>query len=538
MKSKRLTVGCALTAFVGMMFFLNWVFPWCSDDNNYGILWTGSEWVRLGSIWNAFKIGVMDPHRPFVHLITRIFTGCFDKWVFNVVNALVAGFLLVLINRFAHRTWRLDPCSLLVTIALFFFFLVEGESFFWMCGSCNYLWVGVLTLFFLIFRERLERDEVASSKVLLFIPVAAIVGEANESFSPPICIALAMWGLFHFKELNWKKVVIYSAYGISAALLCWHESSRATTIPRWTAFGAVAIAVKELCAVKCLWIAAILFLFLRNKRQFVRENAFELLVIGVDLVIDYAIGFVGERVLFITNMLSVVLVLRMREFGWKVAVFCGLAVCFWFVALIPTGVRIRLNFDNFLKMYLKSTDGVARYDYYPRKLFGRYFYQVNYPWQPCGYHATVFARAYGRGDLIPIALPSYLYDDVYLSDSFCREENQLSLEKLRAYAKEDGNAIVLPLPQEGVDAAANEVEVVYDFPGGIKNRLLRIFRKRQLSFAEYEWWPLRLKTTWGECLLVPIEPASRHFVRDIVFKRTNRPHPDFGKFYWKENVEK
>lgn len=157
MKRKILLQMFILFCFVGMVWFMNWTFPFCSDDCYFGMMWDGEAWQRVGTVWNAFKLEVCDPHRPFVHFLTRIFCGCYDKWVFNIVNALMMGILMVLINRYARRTWRLEPCSLIVAIAMVFFVLCKGESYLWMCGSINYLWVGVMTLWFCIFREKFCR---------------------------------------------------------------------------------------------------------------------------------------------------------------------------------------------------------------------------------------------------------------------------------------------------------------------------------------------------------------------------------------------
>ncbi|MBR1871049.1 MAG: hypothetical protein IJ802_04415, partial [Kiritimatiellae bacterium] len=79
--------------FIAAVFYLNTTFSFASDDCMYGLQSAAaSDGIppHLGTLANAFAENWRDGYRPVVHIAARIFTGCFDKGVFNAANTIMA----------------------------------------------------------------------------------------------------------------------------------------------------------------------------------------------------------------------------------------------------------------------------------------------------------------------------------------------------------------------------------------------------------------------------------------------------------------
>lgn len=350
---KMLTTLVPIVVFASFVFFMNWVYPFSSDDCYYGSMWTGTEWTKIGSIWNAFLIDIHDCHRPFVHFFARVFIGCFDKSVFNVVNTLMFVSVLFLAFRLACRTWVVDFGRAAVAVALAFFTLAKGESYLWACGSTNYVWTGSFTLIFCLLREGLEANRVSWLGVFCWLIPVCLFGSANEAFSPPICFALAVTSLINIRKLNFKKILVYAAYGVGAIVLCVIEKARRSSgVPEFSVMNLAHAGIKVFWTVKCVWVVGILFLISKAKMDFLRANGFELVAIGSSMVIATLIGFQGERVLWVANLLAIVVVLR----EWHPKCWIGTvgltAVVVVFCFCIPLGLQIRANSAVMERTYL------------------------------------------------------------------------------------------------------------------------------------------------------------------------------------------
>ena len=101
----RMIVRTSLwAAFLLFVFFLNTTFHYCSDDCNYGV--SPLTNALVGNPLTACGLAFSDGYRPVAHTFCRVFTGCFDKSVFNFFNTAMAGLLVLLIGRAARRVVR------------------------------------------------------------------------------------------------------------------------------------------------------------------------------------------------------------------------------------------------------------------------------------------------------------------------------------------------------------------------------------------------------------------------------------------------
>lgn len=515
MENKMVSFG-VLSAFLGMILFLNWCYSFCSDDCFYGLMCIDGEWRHLGSIANALSVTMGDPHRPIVHFIVRVFAGCFDKWVFDVCNTLMLGCLVLLIQRVALKTWKINARSQVLTIAMMFFVLCKGESYLWCAGSVNY-WVAVWTLGFCLILERLDRGRCSPLQMLLFFVAAVICGGSNETFTPPMCAAMAICMALDIKNLNRQKFLVRVAYAIPAVMMVLYErSTRAEMmVPAFSLQALLVTFLKIGMTVKCVWILAAVFLLSAEKRAFLRRNRFELMVIGFSLLAVMAVGFHGERTLWCANLFAAVVVVR----EWTPRpCFCGvlsLAVLAVFVRLIPLGLQIKSNFNSFIGQYLRADDCVTAHEHVPCGGFTRWFHQQMYTWQS-GAHSYYLARYYGRTNE-PIGLPMKLYEGLYKGNTFCSEANRMKLGNgVAAYTAEDLNTIVVPLAENpGVRRDSESVEVTYALPDGFFARVWNEWRASGRPIVHDPGHPVLLETNHGAYFLV----AKKHLLMDCAITR-------------------
>lgn len=510
----------ALATFFGMIFFLNWTFQFCSDDCFYGSMCVDGVGRRLGTLGNALTMTLQDPHRPFVHFVVRAFTGCFDKWVFNVCNSLMMVLLVLLVNRLAFKSWKLNVHSVVLTIAMAFLVLCKGESYLWCAGSVNYLWVAVWTMGFCLIRERLESGVCAWWQVILFVLAAVICGGSNETFTPPMCMALFICSLLNIRQLSAQKVFVYAAYAVPAMMMVLYErSARIEGLrPEMTMQMVVMTVLKVAVTVKCVWVMLLVYLFSSANRGFFRRNVFELVLIGTSVAVVLVAGFHGERTLWCANLFAMVVVVReWRPRAWFSAV-ASLAVLGVFICLVPLGLRIRANFSSFIAQYLRAEDFVACHEYVACGYFKRYFHQVMYQWQKPSTHPFFLARYYGRPEP-PVGLSKELYDGVYKTDSLCFSANQLKLKGgIKAYTTPSMNTIVIPLDQNRqLDPKTQRVEVFYEFPGGLFARIRRDLNQSERPVIGNAGHPVLLETTHGRYFLVVKEPLSDEYIQDVAF---------------------
>ena len=509
-----------LSAFLGMILFLNWSYVFISDDCFYGSICVDGHWQHLETIATAFSETLKDLHRPVVHFIVRVFTGCFDKWIFNLANTAMMGVLLLLVNRVAYRSWRIDARSLALSIFLVFFTLCKGESLVWCAGSVNYLWVAVWTLAFCLVRERLESTEGGLSPwmIMLFALAAVLCGGSNETFTPPMCFAIGVCALIDWRRLTISKIVVYGTYFIPVLLMAVYEKTHrvGAMMPPFSASSLVLTAIKTAVTVKCVWVLAICFAFCRDKKAFARRNLFELLVVFASIGMVLAVGFHGERTLYCANLFALVVILREWHPGRIFCIAALAAVTLTFAGLVPCALRIRQNTLSFLQQYLAASDNVGCHEFVSCGPLGWYFYQEIYNWQTGGAH-PFYVGAYYGGGRYPTGLSRELYDHVYLRDDFCRRENALRLASgLKAYTKPEMNTIVIPLAHNrGLAAGCQHVTVSYDVQTGLLSALKRDFAKFGHPVIPEPSRPVLLKTPHGSYYLVAKEPFSDSFIKDV-----------------------
>lgn len=503
--------------FLGAILFLNWTFSFCSDDCIYGLSSTlGGNGVpqHLGTFSNAWIENWNDGYRPIVHIFVRIFTGCFDKWVFNIANTIMMAGLIVCMFRLSKGNFDFKFPSLVLLLTLVFFVLCKGESYLWCSGSGNYLWAGTGSLLFCIVLERIERKDTGRFEIAAYCAFAIIAGWLQEAFVLPICCALCVFHILHRESLTTKKVAVCICYMIGVALLVRVAGRRASTIPAFSPSTLLMTMIKVAAAIKGVWLLLAVFLFSNDKKSFIKRNLFSLLIVAASVCMIIIIGFNGERSLWSANLFSIIVVVRelvpsvRAAYAMSAILLVTLGICCFL------GWRIKGEFNAFTKCYLSSENGLCFHNRVPCGPFARFFHQAIYTWED-GKHGKAYANFHGR-DVSPVALPKATYDAL-LSEEFCIPTNRLATET-EAFTTPQSNTIVVPL----LDSCPtpNSVKVDYSFPQGFWatiQRELAIRKNPPVSSANV---PRIIYVSGKRLALVSKIPNSDAYIRHITFGNT------------------
>lgn len=155
-----------LLIFLGVFFLRNWMLPMVSDDIPYAFIWDGADRGNLldgvgprqritsfGDIivsqwshymtWGGRILGIG---------LTQLFAWQ-GKELFNILNTLVFGGLMLLVFRIGTGLSLRDMNKSYMLWLVFGFWFLLPDPFLttlWMCGSCVFLWMGLLEFLFLL----------------------------------------------------------------------------------------------------------------------------------------------------------------------------------------------------------------------------------------------------------------------------------------------------------------------------------------------------------------------------------------------------
>ncbi len=209
-----------LLVFLGLFFVRNCMLPFVSDDIPYAFIWDGadrgnlldgvgprqritsfydivvSQWSHYMT-WGGRILGIG---------LTQLFAWQ-GKEIFNVLNTLVFGGLLLLLFRIGTGlSLRAMNRTYMLWLVLAFWFLLPDPflTTLWMCGSCVFLWMGLLEFLFLLpFALKYWHEDFWENPPKWAVPLMAISGlcagwsvETGAAATGLITL-LALW---HFKQ--------------------------------------------------------------------------------------------------------------------------------------------------------------------------------------------------------------------------------------------------------------------------------------------------------------------------------------------------
>ena len=217
---KKIPAWLVLTFGAGTFMLMNLLSPFFGDDYAYAFIWDGAQNGNfqnnlVGQLQRVESIGdifysqwqhyLTWGGRSVAHSFVQFFCMV-GKVFFDVANGLMYGALALLIYFFGTGKFELRDMSgsmlLWIFVAMWFCLPEFFQTSLWMTGSCNYLWMTVLQLAFLIpFVRKFWRSDfwTGSSpvKVVAMFLFGVVAGWSNESGGAMI-IMLAFFALVYF----------------------------------------------------------------------------------------------------------------------------------------------------------------------------------------------------------------------------------------------------------------------------------------------------------------------------------------------------
>lgn len=143
------------------------------------------------------------------------------KPIFNIATSFVyVSYLVLLLKLAGGRRFMKGEYLLLMAMAAWFFIPAYAQTMVWMTGACNYLWVTVIVLLFLMpYRALWNGINVGEGlgkkglQCFFFVP-GMIAGWCNETISGG-CILGAAFFMAEYKFLQKKKLPAWTIAGLA-----------------------------------------------------------------------------------------------------------------------------------------------------------------------------------------------------------------------------------------------------------------------------------------------------------------------------------
>lgn len=179
-----ITASCIFVA----MLLLNALTPMMTDDYTYSFVYTSSKRLQtFGDVFTSLynHYGTWAGRSViFFFLQMSLLIG---KWFFNIVSAIICIFLSVLIVKLAVGTKKMSNLLVILSaLGVWFLMPAFGETMLWMTGACNYLWVTVIVLAYLLpLRYLLDGRNILQNKRwwILWFLFGIVAGWCNETVS-------------------------------------------------------------------------------------------------------------------------------------------------------------------------------------------------------------------------------------------------------------------------------------------------------------------------------------------------------------------
>ena len=217
-KSTVILSATFLVIVVLVMYLLNLFTPLFCDDWHYPFIFnTHDRIASLGDIFaSQFRHYFHFNGRFIVHCFVQLFDGLLGKGLFNVVNAIFFAVFLYAIALVSSRD-KGDYYKIISVAFILLFMLMPGfkHVFLWLSGSCNYLWVGTMTLFFI---HLLMKDAAPSCNRWLLLAFGLVCGWSNEAIALGLGASLVLYFAMHRKQLtvHRKYMIIGFCLGLMA----------------------------------------------------------------------------------------------------------------------------------------------------------------------------------------------------------------------------------------------------------------------------------------------------------------------------------
>lgn len=318
--NKKLNPGILCAIFLGIvavvMYLLNRFTPIFCDDWHYRFIFGTQTPIRtIGDIfvsqWHHYF--EFTNGRFIAHFFVQLFDGILGKSVFNIFNAVFFALFLYALAVVTSRDKR--QYYKIASVAFFLIFLLMTGFkyvFLWMSGSCNYLWMAILLLFF---HRLIERDDIPTHYNVPLLLYGFICGWTNEAMVVGLGGAYFLYYIFHRKELTPHRKWMLIGFFLGALILVLSPASihRAFTSSarNFTPMDRI-VNMQNLR----LFFVMILFVLIKiglgklNFKQWVKKEQMLVTAAVISLIFILFTGFYLEHSRFGIELFSLLLILR------------------------------------------------------------------------------------------------------------------------------------------------------------------------------------------------------------------------------------
>ena len=225
---KNFSAWLVLTFSAGTFMLMNLLSPFFGDDYAYAFIWNGAQNGNfqnnlVGQLQRVESIGdifysqwqhyLTWGGRTVAHCLVQFFCMV-GKVFFDVANGLMYAALALLIYFFGTGRFELRNMNakllLWIFVAMWFLLPEFFQTSLWMTGACNYLWMTVLQLAFLIpfVRKFWRRDFWSDSspvKIFVMFVVGVLAGWSNESGGAMIIFLTFLALVYFWRTKNFER---------------------------------------------------------------------------------------------------------------------------------------------------------------------------------------------------------------------------------------------------------------------------------------------------------------------------------------------
>lgn len=219
-----------LLAVAVVMLVYDLLTPFKPDDVLHALV-MGNEHERIdtvGALFRSQAYGYVNNNGRTADFIAQAFCGITGKWLFDVLNAVVAA-CFVHVGAHLMVPEKRSVLALALMVAFVFVLMpVPGETMLWLCGATNYLWTMTFTLALVAFLLRYDGAGAPWWKHALVLVLTLIAGSMNESVTAGTLVGMAIYYLLNpgrFKGLARTAVIGY-ALGVAVVFgspAAWHR---------------------------------------------------------------------------------------------------------------------------------------------------------------------------------------------------------------------------------------------------------------------------------------------------------------------------
>ena len=305
--------------------------------------------------------------RLFPHMTSQAFGALIGKPVFDVLNAIMFV-LLVTVATMLVVGYRKDYWKWWVVV-LFGLWLAMPESntgFFLMTYALNYLWSSVFCLAFLWVYIHADSWKTNPFVLLLGCLFAFGAGWSHEGVAIGIAASIAfdnLWDMMHHR-VNCQKMLWAICFCVGAAFLCLSPGNFTRTDAALPLYNHLL----SFARLRVFWILLLSWCLFSRRTAFLRQNYLLLIALSVQMLFMFYAAFRNSRVLWGTELFSLILLLRLitafekqRIFAWVTYALLTL-LTIHFGWLIYRSGEVRQQYDEVIALYMESKDGTVYYD--------------------------------------------------------------------------------------------------------------------------------------------------------------------------------